>query len=75
MEAIRYFFDLNVFVLVAKKNHYATKDPITILKKYIFENNLVNEAELKAIDKKIDESVEESVEFAVQAPFQLVTSC
>ncbi|KAK6784633.1 hypothetical protein RDI58_018088 [Solanum bulbocastanum] len=52
----------------AEKNHYATRDPITALKKYMFENNLVNEAELKAIDKKIDELVEESVEFADASP-------
>ncbi|XP_055824105.1 pyruvate dehydrogenase E1 component subunit alpha-3, chloroplastic-like [Solanum dulcamara] len=52
----------------AEKNHYATRDPISALKKYMFENNLVNEAELKAIDQKIDELVEESVEFADASP-------
>ncbi|TMW95013.1 hypothetical protein EJD97_009478 [Solanum chilense] len=52
----------------AEKNHYTIRDPITTLKKYMFENNLVNEAELKAIDKKIDELVEESVEFADARP-------
>lgn len=62
------FFDLNLLILAAEKNHYATRDPITALKKYMFENNLVSEAELKAIDKKIDEVVEESVEFADASP-------
>ncbi|KAK4342393.1 hypothetical protein RND71_038209 [Anisodus tanguticus] len=68
LESIESFFDLNLFILAAEKNHYATRDPITALKKYMFENNLVNEAELKAIDKKIDELVEESVEFADASP-------
>ncbi|KAG5569540.1 hypothetical protein H5410_059306 [Solanum commersonii] len=52
----------------AEKNHYATRDPISALKKYMFENNLASEAELKAIDKKIDELVEEAVEFADESP-------
>ncbi|KAE8671210.1 Pyruvate dehydrogenase E1 component subunit alpha-3 [Hibiscus syriacus] len=37
----------------AEKAHYAARDPITSLKKYLIENNLAGEAELKAIDKKI----------------------
>ncbi|CAI0424973.1 unnamed protein product [Linum tenue] len=35
---------------------------------YMFENKLVNESELKAIDKKIDELVERAVEFADESP-------
>lgn len=38
------------------------------MKKYLFENNLATEAELKAIDKKIEEVVEDSVEFADKSP-------
>ncbi|GFZ04987.1 pyruvate dehydrogenase E1 alpha [Actinidia rufa] len=52
----------------AEKAHYATRDPIAALKKYMIENKLVNEAELKAIDKKIDEVVEDAVEFADASP-------
>ncbi|KAG6413330.1 hypothetical protein SASPL_126039 [Salvia splendens] len=52
----------------AEKARYATRDPITALKKYLFENNLANEAELKAVDKKIDEIIEDSVEFADASP-------
>jgi len=51
-----------------EKAHYAKRDPITALKKYIFENGLAEEAELKAIEKKIDDYVEDSVEFADQSP-------
>lgn len=56
------------FILAAEKAHYAARDPITALKKYIFDNKLASEAELKAIEKKIDEVVEESVEFADASP-------
>lgn len=56
------------FTLTAEKAHYATRDPITALKKYLIENNLANEGDLKAIEKKIDDIVEESVEFADQSP-------
>ncbi|KAL3536648.1 hypothetical protein ACH5RR_000014 [Cinchona calisaya] len=52
----------------AEKAHYATRDPISALKKYMFENNLANEAEFKAIDKKIDELVEDAVDFADESP-------
>ncbi|WCJ22508.1 Pyruvate dehydrogenase E1 component subunit alpha [Euphorbia peplus] len=52
----------------AEKAHYAARDPITSLKKYILENNLASEAELKAIEKKIDEVVEDAVEFADASP-------
>ncbi|KAK9093770.1 hypothetical protein Scep_025239 [Stephania cephalantha] len=47
-----------------EKDHYSKRDPIVALKKYMIENNLADEAELKAIEKKIDEVVEEAVEFA-----------
>ncbi|KAE8723249.1 Pyruvate dehydrogenase E1 component subunit alpha-3 [Hibiscus syriacus] len=52
----------------AEKAHYAARDPITALKKYLIENNLAGEAELKAIDKKIDELLEDAVEFAEESP-------
>ncbi|TYG42077.1 hypothetical protein ES288_D12G227900v1 [Gossypium darwinii] len=47
---------------------YAAKDPITALKKYLIDNRLASEADMKAIDKKIDEVVEEAVEFADESP-------
>eukprot|EP00262_Sarcandra_glabra_P007867 TRINITY_DN20950_c0_g1_i1.p1 TRINITY_DN20950_c0_g1~~TRINITY_DN20950_c0_g1_i1.p1 ORF type:complete len:467 (+),score=72.63 TRINITY_DN20950_c0_g1_i1:95-1402(+) len=53
----------------AEKAHYAARDPITSLKKYIIENNLANESELKVIEKKIDELIEDAVEFADESPF------
>lgn len=56
------------FVLAAEKARYSTRDPIAALKKYLTENKLANEADLKAIEKKIDELVEEAVEFADESP-------
>ncbi|PQM42620.1 pyruvate dehydrogenase E1 component subunit alpha-3 chloroplastic isoform X1 [Prunus yedoensis var. nudiflora] len=55
-------------ILADEKAHYAARDPITALKKYILENNLATEQELKAIHKKIDELVEDAVEFADERP-------
>nr|KAJ0195630.1 hypothetical protein LSAT_V11C700375910 [Lactuca sativa] len=52
----------------AEKAHYATRDPITGLKKYLTENKLASEADLKAIEKKINEVVEEAVEFVDESP-------
>ncbi|XP_015692155.1 pyruvate dehydrogenase E1 component subunit alpha-3, chloroplastic [Oryza brachyantha] len=51
-----------------EKSHYAARDPITALKKYIIEQNLATESELKSIEKKIDDVVEEAVEFADASP-------
>ncbi|KAJ0860953.1 putative pyruvate dehydrogenase (acetyl-transferring) [Helianthus annuus] len=51
-----------------EKARYAARDPITQFKKYLIENKLASEAELKAIEKKIDEVVEEAVEFADESP-------
>uniref|UniRef100_A0A7N0T849 Pyruvate dehydrogenase E1 component subunit alpha n=1 Tax=Kalanchoe fedtschenkoi TaxID=63787 RepID=A0A7N0T849_KALFE len=52
----------------AEKSHYAARDPITALKKYMIEHKLAGEADFKTIEKKIDEVVEDSVEFADASP-------
>ena len=54
--------------MAAEKARYASRDPIAALKKYMFENKIANEQELKTIDKKIDELIEEAVEFADDSP-------
>ncbi|RZC62423.1 hypothetical protein C5167_024180 [Papaver somniferum] len=51
-----------------EKAKYGARDPIKALKKYMFENNLVTEVELKAVEKKIDELIEDAVEFAEASP-------
>ncbi|KAK9713639.1 hypothetical protein RND81_06G041500 [Saponaria officinalis] len=55
----------------AEKAHYSTRDPIVALKKYLIDNNLATEADLKTIEKKIEEIVEEAVEFADESPAPL----
>eukprot|EP01018_Ginkgo_biloba_P037655 Gb_25911 [translate_table: standard] len=52
----------------AEKAHYAARDPIVALRKYIIENNLAGESDLKTIEKKIDEILEDAVEFADASP-------
>ncbi|KAJ8747183.1 hypothetical protein K2173_012407 [Erythroxylum novogranatense] len=52
----------------AEKAHYAARDPITTLKKFMIEQSLASEAEFKAIEKKIDEIVEDAVVFADESP-------
>lgn len=54
--------------MAAEKARYAARDPIAALKKYLLENNLASEQELKGIEKKIDEEVEEAVDFADESP-------
>lgn len=54
--------------MAEEKAHYATRDPIAALKKYMIQNSLTDEAELKVIEKKIDEVVEDAVEFAEASP-------
>ncbi|GAU13705.1 hypothetical protein TSUD_348090 [Trifolium subterraneum] len=52
----------------SEKAHYAGRDPISALKKYIIENRLASEEELKTIEKKIDEVIEEAVEYRCEDP-------
>ena len=55
-------------VVAAEKARYAARDPITAFRKYLLENKLASEQELKAIEKKVDELVEDAVEFADASP-------
>jgi len=56
--------------LAAEKAHYAGRDPISSLKKYIIDENHREgcEQELKTIEKKIDEIIEKAVKFADESP-------
>jgi pyruvate dehydrogenase E1 component alpha subunit len=44
------------------------KDPIINLQKYMIENNISNEDDLKNIDKEIKDEIKEAVEFAKNSP-------
>ncbi|GBG89069.1 hypothetical protein CBR_g48779 [Chara braunii] len=51
-----------------EKAKYAARDPIAALKRYMLENQLCSEDELKAIDKQVEEVVDEAVEYAEASP-------
>jgi len=52
----------------AEKEFWFARDPIKKLAGYLLEQNLVNEAELKAIDRKIQGVIDEAVKFAESSP-------
>jgi pyruvate dehydrogenase E1 component alpha subunit len=50
-------------------DEFKEKDPILILKSYMMENELAEDAVLDAIDEKIKVIVQEAVDFAENSPF------
>ncbi|MCD7468332.1 Pyruvate dehydrogenase E1 component subunit alpha, testis-specific form, mitochondrial [Datura stramonium] len=62
-------------IQMTEKNHYAARDPISALKKYMFENNLASEAELKTIDKKITNWLKKLLSLQMKALILFVASC
>ncbi|WP_414526606.1 pyruvate dehydrogenase (acetyl-transferring) E1 component subunit alpha [Nodularia chucula] len=52
----------------AEKEFWFSRDPIKKLAAYLVEQNLADEAELKAIDQKIQAVIEEAVQFAESSP-------
>jgi pyruvate dehydrogenase E1 component alpha subunit len=62
------------FFFAAEKAHWSARDPIKSLKKYLIENILAREAELKTMEKRIDEVVEDTVEFDMSTLFHPTAS-
>lgn len=52
----------------AEKEFWFSRDPIKKLAAYLLEQNLADEAELKAIERKIQEVIDEAVKFAESSP-------
>lgn len=52
----------------AEKEAWLARDPIKKLAAYLIEQNLVNQQELKEIDKKIQAEIEDAVKFALDSP-------
>ncbi|GAX34873.1 pyruvate dehydrogenase (acetyl-transferring) E1 component subunit alpha [Nodularia sp. NIES-3585] len=52
----------------AEKEFWFSRDPIKKLAAYLVEQNLADDGELKAIDRKIQELIEEAVKFAESSP-------
>ena len=54
---------------------YKAKDPITIFKKRVLENDLVSEPELTKIDDQVKKAIEEAVRFAEESPLPAPEDC
>lgn len=52
----------------AEKEFWFARDPIKKLAAYLLEQNLVEQEELKAIDRKIQDVIDEAVKFAESSP-------
>ena len=52
----------------AEKEEWLARDPIKKLAAYLTDKQLLDETELKAIDRRIQESIEDSVQFAQDSP-------
>ncbi|MBE9049769.1 pyruvate dehydrogenase (acetyl-transferring) E1 component subunit alpha [Nostocales cyanobacterium LEGE 11386] len=52
----------------AEKEFWFSRDPIKKFAAYLIEQNLADEAELKAIDRKIQEVIDDAVKFAESSP-------
>lgn len=52
----------------AEKEAWLARDPIKKLAAYLIEQNLVNQQELKEIDRKIQADIEDAVKFALESP-------
>ncbi|MBW4558246.1 MAG: pyruvate dehydrogenase (acetyl-transferring) E1 component subunit alpha [Trichormus sp. ATA11-4-KO1] len=52
----------------AEKEFWFSRDPIKKFAAYLVEQNLADEAELKAIDRKIQEVIDDAVKFAESSP-------
>jgi pyruvate dehydrogenase E1 component alpha subunit len=52
----------------SEKEFWFARDPITKLAAYLVEQNLVQQEELKAIDRKIQQTIDEAVHFAESSP-------
>lgn len=50
-------------------DEYKSKDPITLIRKHILDNNMATEEQLKEIDSRCDDAVTASVKFAEESPF------
>jgi pyruvate dehydrogenase E1 component alpha subunit len=52
----------------AEKEFWFARDPIKKLAAYLLEQNLADEGEIKAIDRKIQDVIDEAVKFAESSP-------
>jgi pyruvate dehydrogenase E1 component alpha subunit len=51
-----------------EKEYWLTRDPIKKFKSYLIDQNLADEEELKAVERKIQDVINEAVQFAESSP-------
>jgi pyruvate dehydrogenase E1 component alpha subunit len=66
--------DPGTYKPVAEQEAWLKKDPIPRMEKYILENNIVNEDELKSIQLDVDKQLEDAVKFANDSPYPSLES-
>ncbi|MCJ7689521.1 MAG: thiamine pyrophosphate-dependent dehydrogenase E1 component subunit alpha [Clostridiaceae bacterium] len=66
--------DPGTYKPVAEQEAWLKKDPIPRMEKYILENNIVNEEELKSIQLDMDKQLEDAVKFANDSPYPSLES-
>jgi pyruvate dehydrogenase E1 component alpha subunit len=57
-------FDAELYRDKAEVEEWKKRDPIPAFEKYLLENNLIEEAELKELEKKVDREIQKAVDFA-----------
>lgn len=61
--------DPGTYKPVSEQKAWLEKDPIPRMEKYILENNIINEEELKSIQLDMDKKLEDAVKFANDSPY------
>ncbi|WP_435789617.1 thiamine pyrophosphate-dependent dehydrogenase E1 component subunit alpha [Clostridium sp.] len=61
--------DPGTYKPVAEQEAWLKKDPIPRMEKYLLENNIINEEELKSIQLDMDKELEDAVKFANDSPY------
>jgi TPP-dependent pyruvate/acetoin dehydrogenase alpha subunit len=66
--------DPGTYKPVAEQEAWLKKDPIPRMEKYLIENNIINEEELKSIQLDMDKQLEDAVKFANDSPYPSLES-
>jgi pyruvate dehydrogenase E1 component alpha subunit len=61
--------DPGTYKPVAEQEAWLKKDPIPRMEKYLLENKIINEEELKSIQLDMDKELEDAVKFANDSPY------
>ncbi len=65
-------FDAELYREKSEVEEWKYRDPIILLKQYMFDNQLINETILSAIDSKIEKEIQEATDYAETATWEPV---